>query len=76
MSFLTNLIKHRVARTSTDASGNTVLVGADGVEIKTNGFDLAFKDMSISVPNATATVASTVTVAVDRYGVMSDLVNG
>ena len=30
MSFLANLIKWKVPRTSTDASGNTVLVGADG----------------------------------------------
>lgn len=62
--------------TTRNPDGSTSLVGPGGVEIKTNGFDLAFKDMSISVPNATATVASTVTVAVDRYGVMSDLVNG
>ena len=35
MSFLSNLLKWKVARFSTDASGNTVLVGADGVSIPT-----------------------------------------
>lgn len=40
MSFLTNLIKHRVARLSTDASGNTVLVGADGNAISFRNFGL------------------------------------
>ena len=57
-------------------NGATVLVKADGAEIKTNGFDLLYKDMSISVPTATSTLASTITTSKDVYGAVSNTVNG
>ena len=50
MSFLVNLIKNKVARFSTDASGNTALEGADG--------SIAFNAAELrgASPSATAAV--------------------